>query len=103
MDEKYVTLDVHNAFKEKIEAEDHRQNKRIDALEENVKQIQSLTVSVEKMAFSLEQMTKELAKQSDRLEEIEKEPADKWKQASWIVLSVAITAVVTFFLSRVGL
>ena len=79
------------------------QNKRLDALEENVKQIQSLTISVEKMAVSIEQMTKELSKQGERLEAIEKEPAQKWKQASWIVLSVILTAFITFALTKVGL
>lgn len=100
---RYVTWDAHKAFEEKIEAEDHRQNKRIDALEDNVKQIQELTVSVREMAVSLGQMTRELEKQGSRLEAIEKEPADKWKQASWIILSVILTAVITLCLTKIGL
>lgn len=88
---------------DKYDEINNMQNKRLDALEENVKQIQSLTISVEKMAVSIEQMTKELSKQGERLEAIEKEPAQKWKQASWIVLSVILTAVITFALTKVGL
>lgn len=88
---------------DKYDEINNMQNKRLDALEENVKQIQSLTISVEKMAVSIEQMTKELSKQGERLEAIEKEPAQKWKQASWIVLSVILTAFITFALTKVGL
>lgn len=88
---------------EKYDEINNNQNRRLDALEENVKQIQSLTVSVERMALSIEQMTKELSKQGQRLEAIEKEPAQKWKQAVSIVISVVITAVTTFFLVRMGL
>ena len=90
------------ACQEKYDEINASQNRRLDALEENIKQIQSLTVSVEKMAMSIEQMTKELAKQGERLETIEKEPAQKWKQATWIVLTAILTAVVTFVLTRLG-
>lgn len=79
------------------------QNRRIDALEESIKQIHSLTVSVEKMAISLEQNTKELIKQGERLTAIEREPATKWKQATSIVLTVIVTATVTYFVSKFGL
>lgn len=88
---------------EKYDEINNNQNRRLDALEENVKQIQSLTVSVERMALSIEQMTKELSKQGQRLEAIEKEPAQKWKQAVSVVISVVITAVTTFFLARMGM
>ena len=88
---------------EKYDEINNNQNRRLDALEENVKQIQALTISVEKMAVSIEQMTKELTKQGQRLEAIEAEPGEKWKQAVWIVISVIITATVTLFLSRIGI
>ena len=102
-DAKYVTIEVHKEFAKRIEDENTRQNHRISDLEENVKQIQELTVSVREMAVNISQMTKELSKQGERLEAIEKEPAQKWKQASWIVLSVILTAFITLALTKVGL
>ena len=107
---KYVTWDVHNAHVTQMETEfarrddeNKRQNHRLDNLEDSVKQIQDLTISVNGMASSIDRMVKQLEKQGERLDKIEKEPADKWKQASWIVVSVILTAVVTFALTRVGL
>ena len=102
-DSKYITYEVHNEFAKRIEDENTRQNHRISELEENVKQIQELTVSVREMAVNISQMTKELSKQGERLEAIEKEPAQKWKQASWIVLSVILTAMATLALTKMGL
>ena len=40
----------------------------------------------------MSRMTQELEKQGTRLEQIEKEPADKWKNAVWIVISALIAA-----------
>jgi hypothetical protein len=79
------------------------QNRRITALEADMKQLQDLTISVNRMAVSLETMTKELSKQGQKLEAIEAEPGKKWEQAVSIVISVVITAVATFFLARMGM
>lgn len=101
MDEiKYVPVDVHNEFARRVDEENSRQNKRIEILEESIKEIQKLTISVERMAVSLEQMTKELAKQGERLDAIEQEPAMKWKQATWIVISALIAAVIGAVLGK---
>ena len=102
-DSKYVTYEVHNEFARRIEDEENRQNHRLSDLETTVKQIHELTASVREMAANIGMMTKELSKQGERLEAIEKEPAQKWKQASWIVLSVILTACLTYALTRVGL
>ena len=47
--------------------EDSRQNKRIDALEESLKQISSLASSVEKLAVNMESMLREQERQGKRL------------------------------------
>ena len=47
-----ITRAEHEEFRRRIEAEEHRQNRRLEELEETVRQIQALTISVEKMAVS---------------------------------------------------
>ena len=56
-----ITRAEHEEFRRAMEAEnkrladeDNRQNKRIEVLEENVRQIGALTTSVEKLALSME-------------------------------------------------
>ena len=110
MDNDYITRAEHNAFAERIDAENDRQNHRLSALEENIKQLQQLTISVEKMAVNMESMvrsqntmTRSLEKQGERLDAIEKEPAQKWKNAVWLVVAGLIGASLSMFLSRVGI
>ena len=91
---EYISREEHKEFAERIDAENERQNKRLSSLEETVKEIQRLTIAVERMAVSMEGMTKEIASQGQRLDAIEKEPADKWKNAAWIVVSALIAAAV---------
>lgn len=89
---EYVTIEVHNEFARRIDEENTRQNHRLSELEQTVKEINRLTVSVEKMATSMASMTEELKSQGKKLEQIEQEPADKWKNAVWIVISAVIAA-----------
>lgn len=91
---EYITEEVHKEFATRVDAENQMQNQRIDKLEETVKEIQRLTVAVERMAVSMEAMTKEIASQGQRLDAIEKEPADKWKNAVWVVVSALIAAAI---------
>lgn len=100
---RYVTWDVHNEFSKRIEDENDRQNHRISNLEDTVKQIQDLTIAVKSMSGSIDRMVKQLEKQGERLDAIEKEPAQKWKNAVWIVIAGLIGAALSLFLSRVGL
>lgn len=103
MNEEYITLEAHKEFAARIDAEDNRQNKRIERLEESMAMIQSLTVSVEKMAMSIEALTKEVSKQGDRLKEIEDKPARNWDKLIWAIGGAIITAIIGFVLKAVGL
>lgn len=98
-----ITRQECRVCQDKYDAENERQNHRLSALEADMKQLQDLTISVNRMAVSLETMAKELAKQGQKLEAIEAEPGKKWEQAVSIVISVVITAVATFFLTRMGM
>ena len=55
------------------------------------------------MAVSMEAMTKEIASQGQRLDAIEKEPADKWKKATWEVIKYAIAIALGVIAVKIGL
>lgn len=97
--ENAITRQEHEEFVRRIDAENSRQNKRLELLEENVRQINALTVSVEKMALNMENMLDVLEKQGKRLENLEKEPIETNKQIKstivTTIVSVVIGAVVT--------
>ena len=91
--EDYITREEHKEFAKRMEADNHRQDKRIEVLEENVRQIGALTVSVEKMASSVENMAKELGNQGERLAELEKVPGKNWDTLKSGLLGALATAV----------
>ena len=72
----------------RLDAENERQNHRLNALEETVKQIHSLTISVEKLALSVERMAKEQAGQNERLKAIENRDGELWRK----IVGYALTA-----------
>lgn len=86
-------------YDQKIDAVDDRLKK----VESSVEQIHTLATSVAKMATSLEQMAKQLEKQGEKLDAIEAEPAEKWKNAVWLVIAGLIGAALTMMLSGMGL
>lgn len=115
MEEKmYITKEVHEEFarrmeieNQRLEDENRRQNRRLDALEKVTGQINALTVSVEKMATNMENMLNAIErqgnlieKQNERLDDIEKEPADNYKQIKMLIIATIVGAIVGGFASQ---
>ena len=98
MPESYITREEHEAVISRIDAEDARQNHRIEKLEDAVQNIAKLTISVEKLAVSIDRMTAEQKEVSSRLSALEQEPAENWKRAVWIVITALIGGAVGYFL-----
>jgi len=55
----------------------------------------SLTVTVGKMAVSIEEMAKELKRQGDDISDIKKKPAEKWEKLCWVIATAFITTIIT--------
>lgn len=98
MPDEYVTLAEHREFAKRIEDENGRQNHRLAKLEDAVQNIAKLTISVEKLAVSIDRMTAEQKEVSSRLSALEQEPAENWKKAVWIVITALIGGAVGYFL-----
>lgn len=93
-----ITRAEYNIAVKRIEDEEHRQNKRLDMLEESLKKLNDLTLTVGKMAVSLESMAKELEKQGRRLEDIEKTPVGRWNTLISALIGAVVAAAVAYFL-----
>ena len=102
MDE-FITRAEHKEFAEKLEKEDERQNKRLANLEESLKQIYALNISVEKIALSIETLTKEVGTQNERLKAIEEKPAQNWDKLLWLIGGVIISAIGALVIKQIGL
>lgn len=101
MDES-ISRAEYEEYKNRIEEENHRQNRRIELLEENVKQTGQLTASVEKLATNMSNMVKEQEKQGKRLEALEKKDGDMWRTVVDHIVTVVIGIVIGFIATQMG-
>nr|DAL54417.1 MAG TPA_asm: hemolysin XhlA [Caudoviricetes sp.] len=92
----------HEEFKARLQEENERQNKRLEILEENTKQIGSLTVSVEKLAQSIELMVKEQESQGKRLQTLENRDGEKWRSVIAYLITAIVGGVIGFIIRQLG-
>lgn len=101
--EETISRAEHEEFAHRMEDEHRRQNRRIELLEDTVRQIGALTTSVEKLAVSVQTMGKTLAAQGDRLESLEGRDGQKWRQVVSYVTTAVIGILLGFLATRLGL
>lgn len=94
MSEEFISRNEHDEFCRRIDSENARQNHRIQLLEENIREINTIATSVEKLAVNMESMLREQEKQGERLKTLECRDGEKWRQ----VVGYAITAVISLVL-----
>ncbi len=94
MEGDYISRQEHEEFARRQDAENERQNRRIQLLEDNLWQINALTVSVEKMAVNMENMLAEQKRQGERLEALENEPIETYNQVKTTVITSLIGTIV---------
>lgn len=73
--------------------ESKRQNKRIDILEEDIKELKQLAFSVERLAVQMENMNKVITKVSTDIEEVKNRPAAAWNNATKTILTTIISVI----------
>lgn len=69
---------------------------RIKDLEEQHKVIQELALSVQELAITMKNMIEEQKEQGKRISNIEKEPADNYRQIKWYLISSILTFVIGY-------
>lgn len=110
MDQEYVTRREYEEFDRRMKSENDRlndenvrQNKRLDAVEQAQREFNSLALQIERMAASVETLAQQVAKQNDRIVAIEEKPSKRWEAVVTGVIGAAIGAIVTAIISGVVL
>ncbi len=110
MDADYIPRKEHEEFADRmltenkrLEDENDRQNHRIAALEENVKEITSLAVSVEKLAVNMEGTLKELEKQGKRIEMLEGRDGEMWRKVTSYIITTVIGIAAGYIFTQIGM
>lgn len=102
LEPEYITRAEHEEFRKRIEAEDRRQNRRIELLEKSIEQQKTLTTSVEKLAVNMENMLREQKQQGERLETLENRDGEKWRNVTGYIITFVIGLVVSYIFSMIG-
>ena len=99
MDEP-ISRAEHEEFARRIDAQEKHQDRRLELLEENVREIGALTVSVQKLAQSLQSMVKAQEQQGKRLQALESRDGEKWRKLMGYIATALTSGAVTLLLSR---
>lgn len=115
MDDEFVSRKEHEEFEKRITVEhqrlndeDNRQNRRIQEILDQNKQISKLTLSVQELAASVKEIAKEserlgsridetVKKFDERLSKLEERDGEKWRS----VVGYLITAILSLFIGLV--
>ena len=92
-----ITRAEHEEFRRRLEEENRRQDKRIELLEDNMRELNQLTASVSKLASSIESMVKS-RKAGRRLETLEDRDGAMWRK----IVAYGATALVGIFVGYVA-
>lgn len=101
--EEYITRTEHNEFAKRVDEENRRQNDRLDSHDNTLRQILSISNSVEKLAIHMEHMSEEQKSQGERLKVLEDRDGEKWRSVVSHIIVAVVTAVVAFILGKLGL
>ena len=77
--------------------------KRIDSLEEEQKELRSLTTAVSQMVIEQKNLREDLVEMKSDIKEIKEKPGKRWDNAAEKVLTLIIAAVVAWMLGQIGL
>lgn len=98
----FVSRAEYGADLKRIDAEENRQNHRIDKLEETVAKIGDLAISVRELAVNVSSMQESIRTMTERLTEIEAEPGENWKKSVWIIIAAVLGAAAGAVLRSIG-
>ena len=98
-----ITRAEHEEFRRRLEEENRRQDKRLELLEQNVREIGALTTSVQKLAISVENMVKVQERQGERLEALEGRDGERWRKLVGYIASALVSGVVGWLIAQAGL
>lgn len=98
-----ITRAEHEEFKKRLEEENKRQDRRIELLENQTREINALAASVEKLALSIERMTEEQEQHTKRLEALEGRDGELWRALVKYAATAVVGLLLGFAFAQIGI
>lgn len=103
MDTTPITRAEHEEFAKRIEENKTRTDRRLELLEESMRQFNNLAISVEKLATNMEQMATEQKQQNDKLEKLEGRDGERWRSIVGYAITAIVGILIGFVFKRMGM
>lgn len=101
MDEnKYIEIE-HRLTE--VEQRSKSNTKRLDAVEDKLKDNTDLVVSIKELALETKHMREDLNETIQRLDKLENKDSDKWDKFKWLIVAGLVTIVLGYIAITVGL
>ena len=98
-----ITRAEHEEFRRTMDSEHKRISRRMDALEEETKQIRKLATSVERLAVSTESMSRAQTEQGENLGKLEERDGELWRKVTGYIVTTIIGLVLGFIFRQIGM
>lgn len=98
-----ITRAEYEEFRRRIEGEYNRQEKRIELLEGQTGQFINIAISVKELALSVKQMAETQKAQGEKLERLEDQDAEMWRQVIRYTVIAIVGIVIGFVFKRIGM
>ena len=93
----------HEEFVRRMDEANHRQSKRLDALETEIRELRDLTTSVEKLAMAIENMVREQERQGARLAALEDRDGEMWRKIMGYLVTAIVGIIIGFIFKQIGM
>ena len=103
MTDEFVSRAEYDERLKRVDDENNRQNHRLDKLENLMEKINDLTIAVKELATNMKLMQQEQERQGERLESLEAEPAENWKTTVKTIITVVVSAAITYIIAKGGI
>ena len=84
----------------KVEESTKSAHHRIDSIEGGQKEIRDLALAINTLASEVKSICEDMADINGRVKCIEAKPGEKWEKASWLVITIIITAIVGYAVGK---
>lgn len=107
MDDNFVTRiehdELHGEFCKRIEAENHRQNRRIELLEEETKQVMDIVSSVKELTQNLSYIADIQKEQEEKLTKLENRDGEMWRKVISYIIITIVGIAIGFIFQQIGI
>lgn len=101
--EHFIEKSTFEEFKQRIEDEDHRQNRRIEELEKLAEEIHTLAKTSAVMCEKLINMNDKLDTVNKDVESLKSKDGETWRNVVWTIIAVILGIIVRFVFKELGM